>query len=365
MRIVFRADASTQMGTGHVMRCLALADELRRQGHECHFICREHPGHLGKFITEKGFELDLLRDGYSEDSHPTQIDGNGHAEWLGVSWQTDALQSQKVLGRIGADWLVVDHYALDALWESRVRPLAGRVMAIDDLADRKHHVDLLLDQNLGRSANDYEGLVPEHCMLLIGPNYALLRPEFSDARAHSLHRRQKADLGRILISMGGMDTPNTTSSVLKALESSVLPTDLNLDVIMGSTAPWLDEVLYLSKISRFDINVSTDVRNMAERMCLADLSIGAAGSTSWERCVLGLPSIAVAQAHNQSAILEALYSVGAAEKLDYPFDDVELIDIVNRFRKEPETLAAMSERASRVCDGKGIGRVLGWFNAKK
>ncbi len=362
MRIVFRADASIQMGTGHVMRCLALADELKRQGHECSFICREHPGHMGKLIAEKGFGLSLLQ---SENSPSLDIDANRHAEWLGVSWEVDAMQSQAILRMIDADWLVVDHYALDDLWERQVSPLVGKVMAIDDLADRKHHVDVLLDQNLGRSNIDYEGLLPKYCIRLIGPHYALLRPEFSGARECSLRRRKKAGLGRILISMGGMDTPNTTSSILKSLQHSDLPSELNLDVIMGSAAPGLDEVRYLSEISRFNTSVSTDVRNMAERMCLADLSIGAAGSTSWERCVLGLPSIAVALAHNQSAILDALHSAGAAEKLGYPFDELDLIDAVNRFHKEPESLEAMTERASGVCDGKGVDRVLEWLNVKK
>jgi UDP-2,4-diacetamido-2,4,6-trideoxy-beta-L-altropyranose hydrolase len=362
MKVVFRADASIQMGTGHVMRCLTLADELQHQGHECSFICRDHPGHLGRLIADKGFGLDLLSAGGGEDSHLSENDGTRHAEWLGVSSQVDAQQSQAALDETNPDWLVVDHYALDAHWERQVSPVVGRIMAIDDLADREHQVHLLLDQNLGRSANDYNELVPDHCIRLIGPRYALLRPEFSEFRVRSLRRRGKAKLRRILISMGGMDTPNTTASVLTALEASDLPSTLNLDVIMGSTAPWLDEVRHLSERSRFDIRMSTDVQNMAERMCLADLSIGAAGSTSWERCVLGLASIAVSQAHNQSAILEALAVAGAAERLSFPFEDRELSGIVNSFLQDPEKLSTMAANASRVCDGMGTGRVVGWLN---
>jgi UDP-2,4-diacetamido-2,4,6-trideoxy-beta-L-altropyranose hydrolase len=365
MKVVFRADASIEMGTGHVMRCLALADELKRHGHKCSFICRDHPGHLGKLIADKGFGLDLLKVRDFEDSRFSENNGTRHAKWLGVSWEVDARQSQEALGDTNPEWLIVDHYALDGHWERQVGPSVGRIMGIDDLADREHQVDLLLDQNLGRTANDYNELLPDHCIRLIGPRYALLRSEFSEFRVRSLRRREKAELGRILISMGGTDTPNTTASVLQALEASDLPSTLNLDVIMGSTAPWLDQIHHLSDISRFDINVSTDVRAMAERMCLADLSIGAAGSTSWERCVLALPSIVVSQAYNQSEILEALSGAGAAEKLDFPFDDMELFRILNRFLKAPEKLSAMAKNAARICDGMGVGRVFERLNAKK
>lgn len=362
MKVVFRADASTQMGTGHVMRCLALADELLRKGHECRFICRDHPGNMGTFIVDKGFVLDLLQAEEELESNSFESDATHHADWLGVSWQLDAKQTKTVLDQSHPDWLIVDHYALDFRWEKQVGTAVGSVMAIDDLADRNHHVDLLLDQNLGRSANDYTSLVPDHCIRLIGPRYALLRPEFYDFRARSIRRRGSAGLKRILISMGGMDIPNTTSPVLEALESSDLPSVTKLDVVMGANAPKLEQIRCLSARSRFDISVSTDVRNMAERMCLADLSIGAAGSTSWERCVLGLPSIAVSQALNQSAILEALYAAGAAEKLDYPLSDIELINIVNGFLHHPEKLATMGANASVVCDGQGVGRVLECLN---
>lgn len=363
VKVVFRADASTQMGTGHVMRCLTLADELRRRGAECGFICREHPGHLGKFISDRGFGLELIYDRADvEDSRLSEDGGTRHSNWLGVGWQVDAEQSRKALGEVKPDWLVVDHYALDARWEKQLAPAVGKIMVIDDLADREHRANLLLDQNLGRFAYDYSELLPDYCLRLIGPGYALLRPEFTEFRARSISRRQTAKLNRILISMGGTDTPNTTAAVLKALQTSALPSSLHLDVVMGSTAPWLNEVCKLAKISRFNIKVSTNVQDMAERMCLADLSIGAAGSTSWERCVLGLPSIAVSQAHNQSAILEALADAGAAEKLGFPFDEQELFGILNSFIQEPENLMVMAENAFQICDGLGANRVIEWLN---
>lgn len=362
MRVAFRADASIQIGTGHVMRCLTLADELSRQGHECRFVCREHGGHLGDLITSKGYGLTLLPG--TSDNEPEENDRNSddYARWLGVPWQDDARQTLDALTPWKPDWLVVDHYALDADWEHALANAVGSIMVIDDLANRPHVADILLDQNLGRSEVDYDQLVLANCARLIGPEYALLRPEFHRLRARSLERRYEPELQRILVSMGGTDTPNATAAVLASLESSSLPSQLRLDVVMGATAPWLNVIQNVAKTSRFNVTVSTNVQDMGERMCLADLSIGAAGSTSWERCTLGLPSIVVSQAQNQSGILQALSDAGAAIKLDFPIDQAELASLVGGFYKEKEMLARMARDASMLCDGRGVEKVTRWLN---
>lgn len=346
------------------MRCLTLADALRGQGHECLFICRDHPGNLSEVIAQRGFGLHLL----SQEEPTAQGTGStvdsvlGYESWLGTSWQRDAEQTTDFLKRKQIDWVVIDHYALDARWEEQVTWVASKLMVVDDLANRPHAADLLLDQNLGRSERDYDQLVCASCKRLVGPKYALLRPEFHRLRARSLERRDKPELLRILVSMGGMDTPNATASVLAALESSSLPSQLRLDVVMGATAPWLLDIQKAAKSSRFNVTVSTNVQDMAERMCLADLSIGAAGSTSWERCALGLPSIVVSQAQNQSEILEALAVARAAIKLDFPIDEAELASLVIGLHKTPEKLADMARNASVLCDGTGVEKVMRWFD---
>lgn len=362
MRFVFRTDASTQIGTGHVMRCLTLADELTRQGHQCRFICREHEGHLGDLIASKGYELTLLSGSRSDRQLPYDLLENAHAQWLGAPWQQDALQTLEVPFSLEEDWLVIDHYALDYRYERQLRPYARRIMVIDDLADRAHDCDLLLDQNLGRSEADYKDLVPDNCHLMIGPRYALLRPEFLEFRERSLLRRVEPELRRIIVSMGGTDMPNTTATILRALERSPLPSSLSLDVVMGSRAPWLAQIYEFSAKSRFNCDVNIDVHNMAERMTLADLSIGAAGSTSWERCALGLPTIAASQAQNQSSILDALSGAEAAVKLSIPITENELTSSLNRFFQHPGKLVSMSKKAAQVCDGMGITRISGWLN---
>ncbi|MBY6070795.1 UDP-2,4-diacetamido-2,4,6-trideoxy-beta-L-altropyranose hydrolase [Marinobacter salsuginis] len=362
MNVVFRADASVQIGTGHVMRCLTLAEALRRGGHQCQFICSGFPGHFGRQINEKGFAVETLPSSSRDTAFGFSEEDNAYAKWLGISWQEDASQTLRFCSGDEVDWIVVDHYALDARWERSVSNVVGKIMVIDDLANRPHFADILLDQNLGRLEGDYDRLVSANCKRLIGPEYALLRPEFSRLRKKSLERRYEPELKRILVSMGGTDTPNATAAVLTSLESSSLPSHLRLDVVMGAKAPWLNDIGNIAKNSRFNVTVSTNVQDMGERMCLADLSIGAAGSTSWERCALGLPSIVVSQAQNQSGILQALSGAGAAIKLDFPIDEAELASLVVDFYSNPEKLATMARNASLLCDGMGVQRVIGWLD---
>lgn len=362
MNVVFRADASVQIGTGHVMRCLTLAQALKRRGHQCRFLCSDFPGHLSRQIRENGFAVETLQRPSGDAAVGASEEDNAYAKWLGISWQEDASQTLRCCGSNEVDWIVVDHYALDARWEKRVSSVAGKVMVIDDLANRPHFADILLDQNLGRSEGDYDQLVSTNCKRLVGPEYALLRPEFHRLRARSLERRYEPELLRILVSMGGTDTPNATAAVLASLESSSLPSQLRFDVVMGATAPWLNDIQNVAKTSRFNVTVSSNVQDMGERMCLADLSIGAAGSTSWERCALGLPSIVVSQAQNQSGILQALSDAGAAIKLDFPIDEAQLASLVVDFYKNPEKLARMARDASLLCDGMGVKKVIRWLD---
>lgn len=360
MHIAFRVDASIQMGTGHVMRCLTLAEALRSQGHECTFICRNHSGNLGALIAERGIQLILLGQA---DLGERNIGGEGnsalaHADWLGVSWQQDAEQTLEALNGAIIDWLVVDHYALDARWERRVSRRVKDVMVIDDIADRPHECKLLLDQNLGRKAEDYDGLVPETCTRLIGPNYALLRPEFAELREHSLERRRTPELKRILITLGGVDRDNVTGQVLDVLSKSQLPPETELDVVMGASAPALDEVRRQAEVLPFRISVSVNVSDMAERMCLADLCIGAAGSTSWERCCLGLPTMTMVLAENQKDAAEAISMQGAALVMQGSSDLKAALQHILADEQFAENMVAMSNAGASLVDGLGCVRVV-------
>lgn len=236
MKIVFRVDASIEMGIGHVMRCLTLADALCREGAECHFICREHPGNLARKISDGGHYIHVLP---FEQGVVSAQDASlpVHAHWLRSDWQIDAQQTVDCIGAQGADWLVVDHYALDERWERRMRSRCRSIMVIDDLADRKHDCDLLLDQNLGRKEEDYVRLVSPKCQMLIGPKYALLRPEFAQFREKMARERRGAQLGHLLITMGGVDKDNATGQILEALNHCPLQVGCQISVVMGGLAP--------------------------------------------------------------------------------------------------------------------------------
>jgi len=358
LRVFFRADASILIGTGHVMRCLTLADELTSRGHKCWFICREHPGHVGDVIARKGHSLALLP--MPTDTSPQEKNGTSdfYACWLGLPWQDDADQTLDIIAPLKPDWLVVDHYALDTQWEYMLSSAVGKIMVIDDLANRPHDCALLLDQNFGRVVSDYDGMLSAGCRRLIGVRYAMLRPEFAALREQSLSRRKNPEIKRILISLGGVDQTNVTGQVLTALTQSSLPLGTELDIIMGASAPYLDEVCRKAAQSPFKATVSVNVQEMAARMCLADLSIGAAGGTSWERSCMGLPSVLVVLAENQVTGAKALEMVGAVRVIEEPSLVETMLPAIIEELSNSTRLIGMSEAAAGITDGHGALRVV-------
>jgi UDP-2,4-diacetamido-2,4,6-trideoxy-beta-L-altropyranose hydrolase len=358
MNIIFRADASLQIGNGHIMRCLTLAKALRDAGADCRFICREHPGNLLGFIRLQGFQVMGLP--MVENQKPggeTETLVLAHADWLGCDWTTDAAQTKRGVGEVAVDWIVVDHYALDARWEQTLRPMCRSLMVIDDLADRAHDCDLLLDQNLGRDISGYRQFVPEGCTVLVGSSYALLRPEFAVLRDESLRRRALSQPKRILISMGGVDQGDATGQVLGALKDYPLPAVLSIVVVMGLHAPWLKRVRSIAKQMLLPTEVKVGVDNMAQLMADSDLAIGAPGGTSWERCCLGLPSIIVLQAANQKLIANALVLSGAAKTFCINEDGGDICGLVAALVRNNTSLRNMSLSAAKIVDGKGVVRV--------
>lgn len=350
----FRVDASLQIGTGHVMRCLALASVLQQRGARCHFIGRELDGHLLERIAASGHDAHRLPPA---PAARTDADAPAHAAWLQADWREDARQTAQLLEAVGPDWLVVDHYALDERWETRQG--AVRKLVIDDLADRRHDCELLLDANLGRVPSDYTARVPAGCALLLGPRHALLRPEFAQLRESSLARRRAAPLGHAMVAMGGVDAPDATGEVLRVLASApqLLPANCRITVVMGTAAPRLAQVRAQAAALPWPADVLVNSPQMAQRMADSDLCIGAAGTTAWERCCLGVPTILLALADNQRPGARALQAAGAAT----------LLSSVNAIRDElPAALQAlrddgarraMSARAAELTEGSGCDRV--------
>jgi len=354
---VFRVDASLQIGSGHVMRCLTLAAALRDKGWHCTFVCREHPGHLRPVIAAQGHDVVMLAAPLQQVSADDK--GTVHTHWLGCSQAEDATGTAEVLVQLRPDLLVVDHYGIDAHWEARLLPLVRTLFVIDDLADRPHAGHLLLDQNAGRDAAAYRALVPATCVILAGARYALLRPEFARMRVASLARRGQGTLRRVLVFLGGVDSGNVTGRILEALRGLRLPQALAVTVVMGPTAPWIAAVAALANTLDGEVEVLSNVSDMATLMHSCDLAIGAAGSSSWERCCLGLPALIAVLADNQRGAAEYLVNQGAARKLDLDeFMPAALHAVLADLQQQPEVLRRMSRCAAGLVDGQGVGRVL-------
>lgn len=280
---------------------------------------------------------------------------------LDSSGENEAQQIGAALARQDVDLLVVDHYRLDQAFERACRGFARRIAVIDDLANRAHDADLLLDQTFGRSEGDYLGLVPEGCTLLCGSRYALLRQDFAKLRESALAKRwARGAVQRILIAMGAADAADLTSLALTAATrvAERLDRPLVVDVILGGGAPRLDAVRHrLSGVPAWAVHVDVPGGALAELMASADIAIGAAGTTSWERCCLGLPSVVVVAADNQAKTAAELAAAGACTvvRADAAEDIAAAVVAVCR---DQDARLAMSEAAAAVCDGAGPARVV-------
>lgn len=339
MIIFIRTDASLQIGSGHVMRCLTLADELRQCGANVIFICREHTGNLIDLISGKGY--DVVRLQQPDTKYVPKPGDVAHAAWLGVSLQQDAVDTIATMNKIHANWLIIDHYSIDSHWENLLRPYVDKIMVIDDLADRPHNCDLLLDQNLYQEMEiRYDNLVSKACQKLLGPKYALLRAEFAAVRKNL--RQRDGQVRRLLVFFGGVDTTNETEKTLQAL-AEIIDRQFEVDVVVGSGNFHKAQIQYLCSIHK-GFHYHCQVNNMADLMAAADLSIGGGGATTWERCFLGLPSITIVIAENQLEASLAIEMAGAAWNLGW-HEDVNVSNIqaaINRVLDNPMMLREMS-----------------------
>lgn len=354
----FRVDASTRIGTGHVHRCLALAAALARRGVTAHFIHRLHHGHMADVIRSRGHVVHEL----AAPAPAATIADADYRAWAGVSEADDADATLAVLGTIAADILVVDHYGFGAAWESRVRGAVSRLVAIDDLANRRHDCDMLLDQNhFDDAAARYDGLVPDGCTRLCGPRFALLAPEYAAARPAARPRRGALD--RLLVFYGGSDPANLTLLALRVLGAAEFR-QLHVDVVVGRDYPGLHELQALAS-ARGLTTIHQGLPSLLPLMLAADLAIGAGGVTSWERCCVGLPAVVTAIARNQVEPARALAAAGACLLVGTLDDDREpqsrLADALGaalrRLRADPRRLASMSERGWELGEGRGAAIV--------
>ena len=300
MLAIIRADASTSIGSGHVMRCLTLAHRLKKEKNaKVVFVMRDLTGNLIDVVKKQGF--DILKLSSANQKYTL----NGYGLWLTVPMEVDAQQTIEVLqhylqehGCDVVDRLIVDSYALDEQWELMLHPYCREIMVIDDLANRRHDCDILLDQNFYLNKDvRYVGLVPEHCKMLLGPEHALLRDEFYESKKHL--RKRGGSIKNILVFYGGSDLTNETE---KAIEALVQLNDegynFTADIITGVSNSRREKIEKICSKYHF-LHYYCQVSNMAEFMNKADLMLGAGGSTTWERLYMELPALVTAVAENQ------------------------------------------------------------------
>ena len=300
----------------------------------------------------------LRQESFQVIELPGNVKASGNAapdSWLTVPPTVDAQQTLRVLERLNIDLLVVDSYGIDAEWESIVSVRVNYLMVIDDMANRRHQCDFLLDQNLKDGFETaYNELVSPTSVQLLGPQYALVRPEFSNLRQVSLDRRTERKIERLLISMGGSDPDDEVSRVVKSIWQGSRSWR-HIDVIVGAAYGPIESLKGLLQGMPAELHIQTS--DMAQLMQMADIAVTAGGTTSWEKCTLGLPSVVAVLAENQVPIAAALHACGAqitVEPRTYG-GSIPYADILNELTADD--LKSISQSARHVCDGKGANRV--------
>ena len=347
MRIAIRADASPHMGGGHVMRCFALAERLSSAGAAIDFVCAALSDALAERITSAGFALHRIGSDFG--SH--RIPGWEDRVLDEASQARDLQMTAEALGAKRVDWCIVDHYQLDRHWQAAARRWAARILVIDDLANRLLDCDLVLDQTLGRDPRDYARQAPV-ARMLTGPTYALLRAEFAAARPAALSRRRKlAPVSQLVILLGATDVDGITGEVVQRVLS--VARDCAVDAIVPAGAPSLGS---LEQLRRRDCRLvlHVDPANIAALLARADLGVGAAGATSWERCCLGLPSVALVLAENQRFLARKLEGAGAVTIAT----SIEALgSALANLMDNGEARLRMIAAAAAIADGAGSARV--------
>jgi UDP-2,4-diacetamido-2,4,6-trideoxy-beta-L-altropyranose hydrolase len=357
MLIYFRVDASLLIGTGHVMRCLSLAEQLREEGNEVGFICRELQGNLINYIKSKGYVVHILLN-LTETQSLQSAYRSSYEEWLGVPWLTDAEQTiaQLKQQKKQIDWLIIDHYALDGDYEKTIQPFVRKILVIDDLANRKHACSILLDHNyFDPLTSRYEDLVDSQCQLILGPNYALLRKEFQIKQPAA--RVRDGRIRNVLVSFGGVDLTGETMKTLQAIWPFAQQ-GLNVNVLLGKMNPHSKEIMEFCRTMP-RCSAYGHVENMRALMEKADLAIGAGGTSTWERCSLGLPSLVITTAENQEGITDHISRTGAIGYLGRSNEVTSWMihERVKQMMTHPEQCREMSVHAAQLVDGLGVQRI--------
>lgn len=368
-----RADANTQIGLGHIMRCLALAEWAADQGIACIVLTRSGLSPIQSLLDKLAVEVQVLESAVTGGGLVSGVEGQNHqpyahSHWLAVGELQDAADSCQCLSQLSSLreqnplFVVVDHYALGAPWETCVANIAP-ILAIDDLHDRPHRCNWLLDQTHGRAVLDYAGLVNDDCHLFLGARYGLLRKEFSVAKKN-VHRRgintSAKTKAKLLLNLGGSDEKNATAKILTILNGTTAAENWLVTVLGGASNPHIHALTQLLPGLSFEVALIEQSDDMVSLMSAHDVCIGAAGSSAWERCALGLPTLLVVLAENQQDIAKNIHAAGAGINIGH-IDRLTTEQLDTQLKRMYEDAAAymnVVSNAAKLCDGMGCLRVL-------
>lgn len=353
MKVIFRADSSANIGWGHVMRCLSLADAMREYGAKTEFICNDFSGSANTLVEQRGYRVNYLKS-VSRNKLDEPESGKLWPKSLSIA---DANECLTLLSEYQPDWLIVDHYGFDQFWHKTMRSYSRNLMVIDDLANRHYDCELLLDQNWfsDETYSRYTPWLPKECKTLLGPTYALLKPEYQESRQRVAPR--DGHLRRILICMGGADLTGETVKVLSTLMHPKLK-QIVADIVCGQNHPEFELLQTLAR-ERGAVNLYTSLPSLADLMLKADLMICAGGSMNWERLCLGLPGIIISTADNQFIPSQCLaadnygWFAGRTEQVTVE----HLQHLILELLSEPDLCIKQSLAGLALIDGLGAKRV--------
>lgn len=361
-KIIIRCDASLNIGSGHVIRCRTLARDLAAKGSEVIFVCRSQHGNLINLLEKEFHVLELKKQSIIDCSNlsgPELYRG-----WLGCSELDDALETVAAIKQAkinDIEWILVDHYSLEETWEQCVssnipQNSIPQILVIDDLANRRHHASLIIDQNyFGEiTQHRYDQLVASSCIKLLGPKYCIIGPEYSQFRQLLPPR---SDVQRILIYFGGIDNYGLNQRVANILEETI-PESVGIDIVLGVQTDGI-EIKNKSHKNSGKVRIHEPMNSLAGLIARADLCIGAGGTTTWERACLGLPSIVIPLSENQVEFNRALDESKYISIVNYNDDHFAdcILDEVKMMISNPDLVKERSIRLAQLVDGNGTDRI--------
>ena len=343
--VAFRVDSSLEMGSGHVVRCMTLARSLTSLGAECHFLCSDIPGNIISVLRDENFQVHTI---------PASLKVTKKS-W---DWRYDLKISLGIIRELNADLILLDHYLLGFEWEKGIQKAGICLAVLDDISNRLHSCDIFIDQNFCVNSDEiYDGILPDCELRFLGPHYSIVRPEFAELRKVSFKCRTNAKKQSLLVFISGSDPSNETGLVLEGLQKESGPWD-ELNVVVGLNNPHIPDVEQIvSQIPITDKTIHVQISNMAKLMVSADFAILGGGTVTWEKCVLGLPSLVVSTADNQLNNLTKLHRLGA--HISMGSNKYLTSDNVKRHLRNLDiaALTSMSNIARGITDGMGSDRL--------